>query len=105
MDVIWDPAKAKANLQKHGVHFSDAEAVLFDPLALSMEDEDAEGEDRFIAMGQDAVGRILVVVYTYRGNAIRLISARPATRKEINDYEKGIWFQKSQTRPGDQAKR
>ena len=90
MDVIWDPAKAEANLQKHGVRFSDAEAVLFDPLALSMEDEDAEGEDRFIAMGQDAVGRILVVVYTYRGNAIRLISARPATRKEINDYEKGI---------------
>lgn len=90
MDVNWDPAKAKANFKKHGVHFSDAEAVLFDPLALSMEDEDAEGEDRFIAMGQDAVGRILVVVYTYRGNAIRLISARPATRKEINDYEKGI---------------
>lgn len=90
MDVNWDPAKAKANFKKHGVHFSDAEAVLFDPLALSMEDEDAEDEDRFIAMGQDAVGRILVVVYTYRGNAIRLISARPATRKEINDYEKGI---------------
>ena len=90
MDVIWDPAKAEANLQKHGVHFSDAEAVLFDPLALSMEDEDAEGEDRYIAMGQDAVGRVLVVVYTYRGDTIRLISARPATRKEIKVYEKGI---------------
>ena len=92
MDVIWDPAKAEANLRKHGVHFSDAEAVLFDPLALSMEDEDAEGEDRYIAMGQDTVGRVLVVVYTYRGDAIRLISARPATRKEIKVYEKRIWF-------------
>lgn len=90
MDVIWDPAKAKANVKKHGVHFSDAEAVLFDPLALSMADADAEGEDRFIAMGQDAVGRVLVVVYTYRGDAIRLISARPATGKEIKVYEKGI---------------
>ena len=90
MDVIWDPAKAEANLQKHGVHFSDAEAVLFDPLALSMEDEDAEGEDRYIALGQDTVGRVLVVVYTYRGDDIRLISARPATRKEIKVYEKGI---------------
>ena len=92
MDVIWDPAKAEANLQKHGVRFSDAEAVLFDPLALSMEDEDAQGEDRYIAMGQDTVGRVLVVVYTYRGDTIRLISARPATHKEIKAYEKGIWF-------------
>jgi len=90
MDVIWDPAKAEANLQKHGVRFSDAEAVLFDPLALSMEDEDAQGEDRYIAMGQDTVGRVLVVVYTYRGDTIRLISARPATHKEIKAYEKGI---------------
>lgn len=90
MDVIWDPAKAEANLKKHRIHFSDAEAVLFDPLALSMEDGDAEGEDRYIVMGQDAVGRVLVVVYTYRGDTIRLISARPATRKEITVYEKGI---------------
>ncbi|TDY03025.1 BrnT family toxin [Thiohalophilus thiocyanatoxydans] len=90
MDVIWDPAKAEANLKKHGVRFSDAEAVLFDPLALSMEDEDAGGEDRYIAMGQDAVGRVLVIVYSYRGETIRLISARPATRREIEVYEKGI---------------
>ena len=90
MDVIWDPAKAEANLQKHGVHFSDAEAVLFDPLALSMEDEDAVGEDRYIAMGQDTVGRGIVVVYTYRGDSSRLLSARPATRKEIEVYENGI---------------
>ena len=52
MDVIWDPAKAKANFMKHGVCFSDAETVLFDPLALSMEDSDAEGEDRYVAIGK-----------------------------------------------------
>jgi uncharacterized DUF497 family protein len=73
MDVFWDPAKAEANLLKHGVRFSDAEVVLFDPLALSMEDENAQGEDRYIAIGQDTVGRVLVVVYTYRGESIRLI--------------------------------
>jgi len=90
MDVIWDPAKAAINFRKHGVHFSDAESVLFDPLGLSMEDEDAEGEDRYIAIGQESAGHILVVVYSYRGETIRLISARPATRYEIKAYEKGI---------------
>ena len=90
MDVVWDPAKAEANLRKHGIHFSDAEAVLFDPFALSMEDNDSEGEDRYVAVGQDAVNRVLVVVYTYRDDHIRLISARPATRKEIKVYEEGI---------------
>jgi uncharacterized DUF497 family protein len=90
MDVIWDPAKAEANLKKHGVHFSDAEAVLYDPLALSMEDDDSEGENRYVAIGRDAVGRVLVVVYTYRDDNIRLISARTANRKEIKVYEKGL---------------
>ena len=90
MALIWDPAKAEANLKKHGVRFSDAETVLFDPLALSMEDSDAEGEDRYVAIGRDAVGRVTVVVYTYRGEQFRLISARNATPKEIRFYEKGI---------------
>jgi uncharacterized DUF497 family protein len=65
MDVRWDPAKAKANFRKHGVRFSDAESVLFDPLGLSMEDAEAEGEQRFISIGRDSVGRVLVVVYTH----------------------------------------
>jgi len=90
MEVIWDPLKAETNLQKHGVRFSDAEIVLYDPLALSMEDNDAIGEDRYVAVGQDATNRILVVVYTYRGENIRLISARLATRKETRNYEKRI---------------
>jgi uncharacterized DUF497 family protein len=75
MDVRWDPAKAKANLKKHGVRFSDAESVLFDPLSLSMEGTSSEGEQRFISIGVDCVGRVVVVVYTRR-NPIHLRSAR-----------------------------
>jgi uncharacterized protein len=75
MEVEWDPNKADINLQKHGINFSDAEAVLFDPNALSFEDTTAEGERRFIAIGMDYLWRLLVVVYTERENRIRLISA------------------------------
>jgi uncharacterized protein len=83
--------KADINLQKHGVHFSDAEAVLFDPNALSFEDTTAQGEQRFIAIGMDHLWRLLVIVYTERGDhRTRLISARPATRSERNNYESGI---------------
>ncbi len=90
MDVRWDPAKAKANLTKHGVRFSDAEPVLFDPLSLSMEDTSSVSELRFISIGDDSVGRVVVVVYTHRGDEVRLISARLANRKEIRTYEKGL---------------
>ena len=90
MNVAWDPNKAKANLKKHGVHFSDAESVLFDPDALSCEDTDAEGEQRHVTIGRDALGRVLVVVYTYRGEDVRLISARRATRQERQAYESGL---------------
>lgn len=90
MEVEWDPHKAVINLQKHGVKFSDAEAVLFDPNALSFEDTTAQGEQRFVVIGMDHLWRLLVVVYTDRGNRIRLISARPATRSERKQYESGI---------------
>lgn len=90
MEVEWDPNKAATNLQKHGVRFSDAEAVLFDPNALSFEDTAAQGEQRFVAIGMDHLWHLLVVVYTNRGNRIRLISARSATRSERKKYESGI---------------
>ena len=90
MEVEWDPNKAATNLQKHGVRFSDAEAVLFDPNALSFEDTAAQGEQRFVAIGMDHFWHLLVVVYTNRGNRIRLISARSATRSERKKYESGI---------------
>jgi len=90
MDVYWDPAKAEANHRKHSVRFPDAELVLYDPMALTMEDPHAECENRFVSLGRDATGRVTVVVYTYRDNHIRLISARRATRQEQRAYEKGI---------------
>jgi len=90
MQVLWDPEKAAANLAKHGVRFSDAELVLYDPLAVTIEDETAEGEQRLVTIGLDAVGRVLVLVYTFRGEDIRLISARPATPRERRTYEEGI---------------
>lgn len=61
--------------------------VLFDQMALTREDRDAEGEQRFVSIGMDATGRLLVVVFTYRGEEIRLISARPATARERECYE------------------
>ena len=90
MDIEWDPAKARSNLKKHGISFSDAEAVLYDPLAISVEDSNAEGESRYLAVGADATGRIVVVCYTYRDQRVRLISARGATKRERREYEKGI---------------
>lgn len=90
MEVEWDVNKARNNWRKHGVHFSDAVAVLFDPQALTFEDETARGERRFIAIGMDHLWRLLVVVYTHRDDAIRLISARPATNYERYQYESGI---------------
>lgn len=88
MDVNWDPAKEKANVHKHGVSFSDAEAVLWDPYALTMEDPDAENEQRFVSLGTDSLGRVLVVVYTYEKDNIRLVSARKASLNERKNYEK-----------------
>ena len=90
MKTTWDPNKAQANFRKHGVRFSDAEAVLLDPHAMSRDDPTAEYERRFVAVGLDVVGRIVVVVYTYRAEDVRLISARLATPNERRQYEKGI---------------
>jgi uncharacterized DUF497 family protein len=87
MRAQFDPAKAATNLRKHGVSFADAEGVFADPLAVSMEDPDAQGERRFVAIGFGNAGELLVVVYAERGNEYRLISARRATRKERKLYE------------------
>lgn len=89
VDYEWDPAKASANLRKHGVDFADAALVLEDELALTTRDLYSKGEERFVTLGHDPQGRLLVVVYTWRGDRIRLISARQATSKERRDFEKG----------------
>ena len=90
MRFQFDPLKATSNLKKHRTSFADAEGVFFDPLAIHQGDPDAEGEERFIAAGMGSAGQILVVVYTLRGDDIRLISARRATHREVKNYEAGI---------------
>jgi uncharacterized DUF497 family protein len=87
MRFEYDPAKAAENLKKHKVSFADAEGVLEDPLALTIEDPDAEGEKRFVTVGLGSTGELLLVVWTERGDECRLISARRATRKERKQYE------------------
>jgi uncharacterized protein len=86
VDIEFDPVKARANLQKHKVSFAHAEQALRDPMALTMEDPDSEGEQRFITLGMDALGRVLVLVHTPRGDKTRLISARKASRGESEQY-------------------
>lgn len=86
MDIEFDPVKAKANLHKHKVSFSHAEQALRDSYAFTVEDPDSEGEQRFVTLGMDALGRILVVVHTSRGERIRLISARKASKGEMEQY-------------------
>ena len=90
MRVVWDPDKARANYLKHGVRFSDAEGALVDPLARTREDVTSAGERRFVSIGLDHPGRLVVVVYAHRGEVVRLISARRATRKERLQYAEGI---------------
>ena len=86
VEFEWDPRKAAANLRKHGVDFADATEVLFDESALTITDFVQE-EERVITIGSDAMSRVLVVVYTWRGTRVRLISARRATRLERRQYE------------------
>jgi len=89
MDIMWDRAKASSNPKKHeGVTFEEAKHVLLDPFALTREDNDAQGEQRFVTLGMGGKGRILVVVYTYREDTIRLISAWKANEPQRRRYEK-----------------
>jgi uncharacterized protein len=86
-DGEWDPRKAAANLKKHGVDFADAVTVLHDEQAITIrDDEGEEDEERFVTIGMDALGNVLVVVYTWRGERPRLISARKATPQEREQY-------------------
>ena len=82
----WDKTKAIQNEKKHGIRFADTFAVFEDPNALNI-DQLVRSEERFVSVGMDAFGRILVVVYAWRGEHIRIISARKATRTEVRQYE------------------
>lgn len=85
--VEWDQAKAEANRAKHGIDFADAATVLTDDLALTRSDDNPD-EERFVTLGMDALGRLLVVAYTWHGEVVRLISARRATASERRQYER-----------------
>ena len=86
MDYQWDKSKERANRNKHGIAFADAISVFADDNGITIEDEHPD-EERFVTMGLDAFGRILVVVYTWRGESIRIISARKATVSERTQYK------------------
>ena len=82
----WDESKANDNKTKHGISFADTFAVFDDPNAVTLEDS-RKGEQRYVTIGMDAFGGILVVVYTWREENIRIISARKAVRYEVKQYE------------------
>ena len=86
--IEWDPDKANENLRKHGILFDDALAALNDPHAAEMA-ADRDVEPRNLKIGFDRLGRLLAVVYTWRADGRRIISARRATRRERRTYEAG----------------
>ena len=84
-DGEWDLRKAAANLKKHGVDFADAATVLHDERAITVRDDEGD-EEGFVTIGMEALGNVLVVVYAWRGERPRLISARKAKPKEREQY-------------------
>jgi uncharacterized DUF497 family protein len=89
MSYEWDKVKAERNEKKHGIAFPDTFGVFEDPKAITIE-ENVKGEERHVTIGMDGFARIPVVAYTWRNENIRIISARKATRSEVNQYESKI---------------
>jgi uncharacterized DUF497 family protein len=88
VEFEWDEDKAAANQKKHGVTFEEAATVFTDSLAAIFDDEaHSEEEQREIIVGHSAENRLLLVSFTERAGAVRIISARRATRRERRDYE------------------
>jgi len=87
IDYEWDPAKEWANRKKHGVAFADAVIALEDELALTKRDANGREETRFLSLARDAQDRLLVPVFTFRGDRIRIISTRRATPRQRRHYE------------------
>jgi len=84
----WDPNKARTNIEIHGISFDEASTAFKDTLSLTIHDPlHSDEEDRFILIGNSHENRLLVVVHTERGNRIRIISTRKATKKERKQYE------------------
>jgi len=90
MEFEWDPDKAIRNVAKHGVSFQEAATTFGDPLSLTVFDPDhSEDEDRYLTFGQTSAGKFVAVSHTDRGDRVRIISARPMTRRERKGYEDG----------------
>ena len=88
LNFEWDPAKDEANARKHGITFQEASTAFGDPLSVAIPDPEHSGREvRFLLLGRSSAGRLLVVAHTERGERIRIISARPAMRRERRDYE------------------
>jgi uncharacterized DUF497 family protein len=87
-EIEWDDRKAASNLAKHGISFEEAATALADPRSITI--RDVLHPDRFVLLGYSRSRRLLVVVHAERGTAIRIISAREATRRERRDYEEGL---------------
>ncbi len=88
VEFEWDEQKAASNQKKHGVTFEEAATVFADPLAAIFDDEvHSEEEQREIIIGHSASDRLLLVCFTERAGAVRIISARRATKRERKDYE------------------
>ena len=88
LDFQWDENKARTNLEKHGVSFEEATTVFADPLSLTIPDPaHSQAERRLIVLGRSFQRILLVVVHTERGDTIRIISARRASRRERKTYE------------------
>ncbi|MFZ2649071.1 MAG: BrnT family toxin [Burkholderiaceae bacterium] len=89
MNIEWDPLKAAANISAHGVSFAEGATVLTDDCALTREDPEATGEQRFVTLGMSATGALLVLVYTHREpDAYRIISCWKANKPQRAQYEK-----------------
>ncbi|MEH2197194.1 BrnT family toxin [Nostoc sp.] len=92
MEFEWDKSKATANLTKHGVSFEEAKTVFDNVLAVIFDDQaHSVGEKREIIIGHSRNNRLLLISFTERSNAIRIISARLATRREHEDYEQNAF--------------
>ncbi|MGF2039995.1 MAG: BrnT family toxin [Nostoc sp. CmiVER01] len=92
MEFEWDQSKAAANLKKHGVSFEEAKTVFSNSLAVIFDDEaHSIDEQREIIIGHSQQNLLLLICFTERSNAIRIISARLATRKEREDYERNAF--------------
>ena len=90
MEFEWNPDKATLNIEKHGVSFQEATTVFNDPLSVTFPDsQHSLGESRYVIIGISRYGQLLIVAHTDRGEKVRIISARKATRQEQRFYEEG----------------